>query len=204
MWLSLSFCCMFFSISFFSLNVSSLKRDLAADMKHPGDASTVSSKFSFSKPFQVGASSKQQYTALVVSAVDSYQWNWIIYNYSPKGRWIVVDIYRDAKRWGIYPPLFTDPEGDSCFSIYQIRWIKKRFFNIFFWNFRETTRHFSVRSQNSEYPRIFRVMGANQNARKLLSTDLVNTKHNNYWLISDTISMQNVVFGRQIRYQTIA
>ena len=50
----------------------------------------------------------------------------------------------------IYPPLFTDPEGDSCFSIYQIRWIKKRFFNFFFWNFRETTRHFSFRSQNSE------------------------------------------------------
>ena len=45
--------------------------------------------------------------------------------YPPKGRWIVVDIYRDAKRRGIYPPLFTDPEGDSCFSIYQIRWIKK-------------------------------------------------------------------------------
>ena len=37
----------------------------------------------------------------------------------------MVDIYRDAKRRGIYPPLFTDPEGDSCFSIYQIRWIKK-------------------------------------------------------------------------------
>ena len=36
----------------------------------------------------------------------------------------MVDIYRDAKRRGIYPPLFTDPEGDSCFSIYQIRWIK--------------------------------------------------------------------------------
>ena len=35
-----------------------------------------------------------------------------------------MDIYRDAKRGGIYPPLFTDPEGDSCFSIYQIRWIK--------------------------------------------------------------------------------
>ena len=29
--------------------------------------------------------------------------------------------------------------------------------------------------QNSEYPRIFRVTGANQNVRKLLSTDLVNT-----------------------------
>ena len=25
----------------------------------------------------------------------------------------------------IYPLPFTDPEGDSCFSIYQIRWIKK-------------------------------------------------------------------------------
>ena len=35
-----------------------------------------------------------------------------------------MDIYRDAKRRGIYPPLFTDPEGDSCFSVYQIRWIK--------------------------------------------------------------------------------
>ena len=35
-----------------------------------------------------------------------------------------MDTYRDAKRRGIYPPLFTDPEGDSCFSIYQTRWIK--------------------------------------------------------------------------------
>ena len=50
--------------------------------------------------------------------------------------------------------------------------------NFVFWNFRETTRHFSLRSQNIEYPRIFQVTGANQNARKLLSTDLVNTK---YW-----------------------
>ena len=37
-----------------------------------------------------------------------------------------MDIYRDAKRRGIYPPLFTDSEGDSCFSIYQIKWIKKK------------------------------------------------------------------------------
>ena len=102
-----------------------------------------------------------------------------VYNYPPKGRWIVVDIYRDAKRRGIYPPLLTNPEGDSCFSVYQIRRIKKcRFINghnFFFWNFRETTRHFSLSSQN-EYPRIFQVTRANQNARKLLSTDLVNTK----------------------------
>ena len=27
---------------------------------------------------------------------------WILYNYPPKGRLIVVDIYRDAKRRGIY------------------------------------------------------------------------------------------------------
>ena len=75
----------------------------------------------------------------------------IVYDYPPKGRWIVVDIYRDGKRRGIYPPLFTDPEGDSCFRIYQIRWrdscfriyqirwIKKRRFinghNFFFWTF---------------------------------------------------------------------
>ena len=100
----------------------------------------------------------------------------IIYNYPPKGRWIVVDIYRDVKRRGIYLPLFTDPKGVSCFSIYQIRWIKKRFLNFFFWKFRATTHHFSLCLQNSEYPRTFQVTGANQNSRKLLSTDLVNTK----------------------------
>ena len=54
----------------------------------------------------------------------------ILYNYPPNGRWIVVDIYWDRKRQGIYPLLFTNPEGDSCFSIYQIRRIKKfRFIN---------------------------------------------------------------------------
>ena len=49
----------------------------------------------------------------------------ILYNYPAKGRRIVVDIYRDAKRRGIYPSLFTNPEGDSCFTIYQVRLIKK-------------------------------------------------------------------------------
>ena len=34
------------------------------------------------------------------------------------------NIYRDAKRRGIHLALWTDPEGDSCFSIYQIGWIK--------------------------------------------------------------------------------
>ena len=31
----------------------------------------------------------------------------------------MVDIYPEVKRRGIYLALFTDPEGDSCFSIYQ-------------------------------------------------------------------------------------
>ena len=81
----------------------------------------------------------------------------IIHNYPPKGRWIVVDIYGDAKRGGVYPPLFTHPEGDSCFSIYQIRWI------------------------------------ANQNARKLLSTDLVNTKYNQEPMVSMIGSWYNYI-----------
>ena len=33
----------------------------------------------------------------------------------------MVDIYRDTKRRGIYPLLSTDLEGDSGFSIYQIK-----------------------------------------------------------------------------------
>ena len=55
--------------------------------------------------------------------------------------------------------------------------------NFFFWNFRKTTHHFSLRSQNSEYPRIFRVIGANQKVQKLLSTDLVNTNNNNHRIL---------------------
>ena len=52
---------------------------------------------------------------IIMKRVESLR---IIYNYPPKGRWIVVDIYRDAKRRGIYPPLFTDPEGDSLSLIH--------------------------------------------------------------------------------------
>ena len=42
-----------------------------------------------------------------------------------------VNIYRDAKRRGICLALFTDPEGDSCFSIYQISWIKMKKVTLF-------------------------------------------------------------------------
>ena len=108
----------------------------------------------------------------------------IIHNYLPKGRWIVADIYRDVKHRGIilYPSLLTDPEGDSCFSIYQIRWIKNTVSLMATISSSETFAKwratFSLRSQNSEYPRIVQVTGANQNARKLLSTNLVNTNNN--------------------------
>ena len=38
----------------------------------------------------------------------------------------MVDVYLDASRLGILLALLTDPEGDSCFSIYQISWIKMK------------------------------------------------------------------------------
>ena len=38
----------------------------------------------------------------------------------------MVDIYQDMRRQGIHLALFTDPEGDSCFSIYQISWIEMK------------------------------------------------------------------------------
>ena len=51
---------------------------------------------------------------------------------SPKGEVNSGGYIPRCKRQGIYPTLFTDPEGDSCFSFYQIRWIKKCVFNFFF------------------------------------------------------------------------
>ena len=45
--------------------------------------------------------------------------NWGIFNnYSPKWRWLAVDIYRAAKRRGKYPTLATSTSVNSCFSIY--------------------------------------------------------------------------------------
>ena len=40
------------------------------------------------------------------------------FHYSPKWRWLAVDIYRAAKWRGKYPTLATDTEVNSCFSIY--------------------------------------------------------------------------------------
>ena len=45
--------------------------------------------------------------------------NWGLFNnYSPKWRWLAVDIYRAMKRRGKYPTLATNTEVNSCFSIY--------------------------------------------------------------------------------------
>ena len=44
----------------------------------------------------------------------------ILYNYPRKGRWIVVWIYRRCISSSVHRPW----GGDSCFSIYQISWIK--------------------------------------------------------------------------------
>ena len=37
---------------------------------------------------------------------------------------LLYTIYQDAKRRGTYLELWTDPEEDRCFSIYQIGWVK--------------------------------------------------------------------------------
>ena len=42
----------------------------------------------------------------------------IVNNYSPKWRWLAVDVYRAAKRQGKFLTLATDTEVNSCFSIY--------------------------------------------------------------------------------------
>ena len=59
------------------------------------------------------------YQLATVSHLDSRAESAEIFNnYSPKWRWVVVDIYRAAKRRGKYPTLATDTEVNSCFSIY--------------------------------------------------------------------------------------
>ena len=58
---------------------------------------------------------------------------WVFNNYSPKWRWIVVDIYRAARRRGKYPLLFIDTEVNNCFSIYHTSWINTRPKSNFIW-----------------------------------------------------------------------
>ena len=55
---------------------------------------------------------------------EKYSYFKTIVQLSPEGEVNSVAIYRDTKHRGIYLALFTDPEEDRCFSIYQISWIK--------------------------------------------------------------------------------
>ena len=71
--------------------------------------------------------------------------------------------------------LFTDPEGGSCFSIYQIRWKEK--------NTSSTSSCETFAKQRAIFLSVHKTVNihgystlANQNTRKLLSIDLVNTK----------------------------
>ena len=89
----------------------------------------------------------------------------------------MVDIYRDAKRRGIYPPLFTDPEGDSCFSINQIGWIKNASSISSSETFAKRRSIFLSVRKTVNIQGYSELRRANQNPRKLLSTDLVNTNN---------------------------
>ena len=48
------------------------------------------------------------YTALVLSVTGIAKTRGIVNNYSPKWRWLVVDIYQATKRRGEYISLFND------------------------------------------------------------------------------------------------
>ena len=125
----------------------------------------------------------------------------ILYNYPRMGRWIVVDINRDAKRRGIYPPLFTDPEGDSCFSIYQIRRIKNAVSLIATISSSETfakRRAIFLSVRKTVNIQGYSKLGSQSNARKLLSTDLVNTK---WKYLPPSLKHTSVfAFPKQIKY----
>ena len=114
----------------------------------------------------------------------------IINNYSPKWRWIVVDICRAAAaRWG-------DTEVNNCFSIYHTSWItsgpKSNFIcdNIptkailFFFRCSEVNSTWLITSEL-----------ANQRARKVLFTCVVYTNIN-YYLKSWTYSISMIDFHR--------
>ena len=101
----------------------------------------------------------------------------IFNNYSPKWRWIVVNIHQAAKRRGKYPPLSPTLRWIIyCFSIYHTSWItsgpKSNFFceNI-------ATKAILFFSSCSEVNSTWLITSelANQRARKVLFTCVVYT-----------------------------
>ena len=70
----------------------------------------------------------------------------------------MVDMHQDAKHRGIYLMLGTNPEGDSCFSIYQNNGIKMHFVfketiqcKPFFFFLHAASCHFDFRARENEY-----------------------------------------------------
>ena len=99
----------------------------------------------------------------------------ILYNYPPKGWWIYtetrsVEVYIQRSSptlWGIVVLVFTKSDGlKNAVLISSSETFAKR-----------RAIFLSVRKTVNSQLRIFQVTGANQNARKLLSTDLVNTSY---------------------------
>ena len=66
----------------------------------------------------------------------------IIHNYSPKWRWIVVDIYRAAAA-RLISTTFTDTGVNNCFSIYHTSWIKPKV-QLYLWQYTDES-HFVFR-----------------------------------------------------------
>ena len=98
----------------------------------------------------------------------------------------MVDICRDAERRGILPPLFTDPEGDSCFSIYQIRWIKKNLVLIFFETFAKRHAIFLSVCKTANIQGYSELQEPIKTCEKLLSSDLVNT-NSCYYILQELL-----------------
>ena len=87
----------------------------------------------------------------------------------------MADMYRDAKRRGIYPRLFTNPEGGSCFSIYQIRWIKKMLLQFHLLKLLGNDEPFFSPFAKQRMSKDIPSYGSQSNGTKIASTDLVNT-----------------------------
>ena len=57
---------------------------------------------------------------------------------------------------------------------------------------------FWISYQNSEYPRIFGVTGANQNVQKLLSTDLGNTNMGYFFLLKTLLADEKLCLSEEL------
>ena len=97
----------------------------------------------------------------------------IFYNYSPKGRWIVVDIYLATSQLHKDPPLFTDPEVYNCFNIYYTD--TKNL--VYFFQYTEKWERIDLLTCNfvSQSSTYFTSELANQHSLKVLFTCVVST-----------------------------